>query len=72
LIEVSHMVFGSDYPFLPEPVVAATISDFQSYDGFTERDRGVIEWGNALSLFPRLRQNSFNPDRDKTKYRGRS
>jgi len=72
LIDVSHMVFGSDYPFLPEPVVAATISDFQSYDGFTEQDRGVIEWGNALSLFPRLRQNSFNPDRDKTKYRGRS
>ena len=72
LIDISHIVFGSDYPFLPEPVVAATISDFQSYDGFTEQDRGVIEWGNALSLFPRLRQNSFNPDRDKTKYRGRS
>jgi len=72
LIDVSHVLFGSDYPFLPEPVVAATISDFQSYDGFTEQDRGVIEWGNALSLFPRLRQNSFNPDRDKTKYRGRS
>ena len=72
LIDVSQILFGSDYPFLPEPVVAATISDFQSYDGFTKKDRRVIEWGNALSLFPRLRQNSFNPDRDKTKYRGRS
>jgi len=56
LIDISHILFGSDYPFLPEPVVSATISDFQSYDGFTEQDRRVIEWGNALSLFPRLRQ----------------
>jgi predicted TIM-barrel fold metal-dependent hydrolase len=72
LIDISHILFGSDYPFLPEPAVAATISDFQSYDGFTEQDRGAIEWANALSLFPRLRQNSFNPDQNKTKYRGRS
>jgi predicted TIM-barrel fold metal-dependent hydrolase len=64
LIDISHILFGSDYPFLPEPAVAATISDFQSYDGFTKQDRGVIEWTNALSLFPRLRQNSFNPDHD--------
>ena len=64
LIDISHILFGSDYPFLPEPAVAATISDFQSYDGFTEQDRRVIEWDNALSLFPRLRQNSFNPDHD--------
>jgi len=56
LIDISHILFGSDYPFLPEPVVSATISDFQSYDGFTEQDRRVIEWDNALSLFPRLRQ----------------
>jgi predicted TIM-barrel fold metal-dependent hydrolase len=56
LIDISHILFGSDYPFLPEPVVSATISDFQSYDGFTEQDRRVIELDNALSLFPRLRQ----------------
>jgi predicted TIM-barrel fold metal-dependent hydrolase len=72
LIDISHIVFGSDYPFLPEPVVAATISDFQSYDGFTKQDRRVIESSNALSLFPRLRQSLFNPDQKKTKYRGRS
>jgi predicted TIM-barrel fold metal-dependent hydrolase len=67
LIDISHIVFGSDYPFLPEPLVAATISDFQSYVGFTGQDRGVIEWGNALSLFPRLRPALFNPDQDTTK-----
>jgi len=67
LIDISHIVFGSDYPFLPEPLVAATISDFQSYVGFTGQDRGVIEWGNALSLFPRLRPTLFNPDQDTTK-----
>jgi predicted TIM-barrel fold metal-dependent hydrolase len=72
LIDISHIVFGSDYPFLPEPIVAATISDFQSYDGFTEQDRRVIEWGNALSLFPRLRPNLFDPYQDKTKYKGMS
>jgi len=57
LIDISHILFGSDYPFLPELAVAATISDFRSYDGFTEQDRGVIESVNALSLFPRLGQN---------------
>jgi predicted TIM-barrel fold metal-dependent hydrolase len=56
LIDISHILFGSDYPFLPELAVAATISDFQSYDGFSGQDRGLIEYDNALFLFPRLRQ----------------
>ena len=56
LIDVSHILFGSDYPFLPEPAVAATVADFRSYGGFSGEDRGVIERDNALSLFPRLRQ----------------
>ncbi|MDM7999631.1 MAG: amidohydrolase family protein [Dehalococcoidia bacterium] len=56
LIDVSHILFGSDYPFLPELAVAATVSDLQSYDGFSAQDRGLVECGNALCLFPRLEQ----------------
>ncbi len=54
LIDASHILFGSDYPFLPELAVAATVSDFQSYDGFSGRERGLIERDNAMFLFPRL------------------
>jgi predicted TIM-barrel fold metal-dependent hydrolase len=54
LVDPSHIVFGSDFPFLPEPAVAANIADLQSYDGLTDHDRGVIERDNALRLFPRL------------------
>ena len=56
LVDPSHILFGSDYPFLPELVVAATITDFHNYDGFTDQDRRVIERDNALALFPRLKQ----------------
>jgi predicted TIM-barrel fold metal-dependent hydrolase len=54
LVDPSHILFASDFPFLPEPVVAANFADFQSYDGFDEKDRRLIERDNALRLFPRL------------------
>ena len=50
----------------------ATISDLQSYDGFIQQDRGVIECDDALSLFPRLEPNLFNSDQDTSKYRSGS
>jgi len=56
LVEPSHLLFGSDFPFLPEPVVVATITELQNYDGFTDQDRRVIERDNALKLFPRFKQ----------------
>lgn len=52
LVQPSHILFGSDFPFLPEPVIAENISDFESYDGFTDQDRRMIERNNALTILP--------------------
>lgn len=57
LADPSHILFGSDYPFLPEPVIAATMMDFGNYDGFTEQDRRAIERDNTLALFPRFNRH---------------
>jgi predicted TIM-barrel fold metal-dependent hydrolase len=57
LADTSHILFGSDYPFLPEPVIAINMTDFINYDGFTENDRSAIDKDNALPLFPRLNQH---------------
>jgi 6-methylsalicylate decarboxylase len=54
LVDPSHILFGSDWPFAPEPITDATVKGLQAYDGFSEQDRAAIERGNALRLFPRL------------------
>jgi predicted TIM-barrel fold metal-dependent hydrolase len=55
LVDPSHILFGSDWPFAPEPITEATVKGLSSYDdGFSEQDRAAIERGNALRLLPRL------------------
>jgi predicted TIM-barrel fold metal-dependent hydrolase len=53
LVDSSHILYGSDFPFLPEPVVAANITDFENYSGFTVHDRRAIVRENAQVLFTR-------------------
>ena len=55
LVDPSHILFGSDLPFAPEPITAATIKGITEYDGFTAQVKAAIERDNALALFPRLR-----------------
>jgi predicted TIM-barrel fold metal-dependent hydrolase len=47
---LSHVVLGTDYPYLPIP---ATLDGLLKY-GFTEQDLAAIERHNALALFPHL------------------
>ncbi|MEW6297961.1 MAG: amidohydrolase family protein [Thermodesulfobacteriota bacterium] len=54
LVDPSHILFGSDYPFAPEPITAASVKGLNEYDGFDAQARAQIERGNALRLFPRL------------------
>ena len=54
LVDPSHILFGSDYPFAPEPITIATIKGINTYDGFDAQARAAIERNNALRLFPRL------------------
>jgi predicted TIM-barrel fold metal-dependent hydrolase len=55
LVDPSHILFGSDYPFLPEPVVGDMIDGLANFKGFDAGARRAIERDSALALFPRLR-----------------
>lgn len=55
LVDDSHILFGSDYPFAPELAAAATISGLNGYPGFDETAREAVFRRNAEDLFPRLR-----------------
>ncbi len=54
LVDASHILFGSDYPFAPEVVTGFTVHGIQNYHGFDEQARKAIERESALALFPRL------------------
>lgn len=52
LVGPDHILFGSDYPFAPEPVVQASVAGLASYDGFSAADRARIERDSALAILP--------------------
>ena len=50
----THIFFGSDWPFVPEVVVSASVSRLRDFRGFGEQGSKSVERDNALSLFPRF------------------
>ena len=54
LVNPSHILFGSDYPFVPEIITRMTISGLNKFDGFDEKKLRGINRENALDLFPRF------------------
>jgi 6-methylsalicylate decarboxylase len=54
LVDPSHILFGTDYPFAPESLTAATISGLKNNGHFSEKALKAIDQENALRLFPRL------------------
>jgi 6-methylsalicylate decarboxylase len=54
LVDASHLLFGSDYPFAPEIATDLAIRGLKRHDGFDEAARAMIERENALRLFPRF------------------
>lgn len=54
LVDPSHILFGSDNPFAPEPLIDAEIQGLERYEGFDSAALNAIERDNALALFPRL------------------
>ncbi|MBI1894223.1 MAG: amidohydrolase family protein [Candidatus Rokubacteria bacterium] len=57
VVEPSHILFGSDYPFaVPnvEQVLMETIEGISNFEGFDAAQRCKVERENALALFPRL------------------
>ncbi|NVM53774.1 MAG: amidohydrolase [Candidatus Helarchaeota archaeon] len=57
LADPSHILFGSDYPFLPEPLITTMAEGVETYDGFDAQTRMAIERDNALDLFPRFKSS---------------
>jgi 6-methylsalicylate decarboxylase len=54
LVAPSQIVFGSDFPFAPEPIIQMTVDGLAQYDGFDAAARRAIERDNALRLLPGL------------------
>jgi predicted TIM-barrel fold metal-dependent hydrolase len=55
LVDASHILFGSDYPFAPEQALFLFVQGIQNFDGFDEQARKAIERESALALFPRFK-----------------
>ena len=55
IVDSSRILFGSDYPFVPEGGVAQTTKELNSSRLLSAADRRAIDYGNAEALFPRLR-----------------
>ena len=53
LIDSSHMLYGSDYPFTPEAMVEEMIKELSSTRLLSADDRRAMEYENAMKLFPR-------------------
>ena len=54
LIEPSQILFGTDYPYISEDVVAAETAGFDAYAGFDDATRALSNRINAEKLFPRF------------------
>jgi predicted TIM-barrel fold metal-dependent hydrolase len=54
LVPPSQILFGTDFPFAPEPVTGLSIDGLARYDGFDAAARAAIERDNALALLPRV------------------
>jgi predicted TIM-barrel fold metal-dependent hydrolase len=52
LVDTDHILFGTDYPFMPESTAAETIAGVQEFFGTDALQ--AVERGNAAALLPRL------------------
>jgi predicted TIM-barrel fold metal-dependent hydrolase len=54
LVGPSKILFGSDFPFAPEPVTGLQTKQLAELKVFTAQEQAAINRDNALALFPRL------------------
>ena len=53
LVDNSHILYGSDWPFTPEPAVAGLLGQLKAFFGASGISDDIAR-DNALALFPRL------------------
>lgn len=56
LVDPSRVLYGSDWPWSPEPAVVAAAEAFAQNPLLSAEERTAIRSENALALFPRLRR----------------
>jgi 6-methylsalicylate decarboxylase len=61
LVDPSHILLGTDYPFMPEETTVETLAGLEEFDGFDAADRAAIARDNAMGLFARLRDLKLSP-----------
>jgi 6-methylsalicylate decarboxylase len=54
--QCDHVLFGTDWPYAPEPVTAASVAAARSLDVLRDDERAALQFGNAVKLFPRLQR----------------
>jgi predicted TIM-barrel fold metal-dependent hydrolase len=54
LVDPSRILFGTDYPYMPDYSIGEFTRQIGEYPGFSVEARAAIERDNALRLFPRL------------------
>ncbi|MFE9422324.1 amidohydrolase family protein [Kitasatospora sp. NPDC006697] len=54
LADPGRILFGSDFPFMPDWHTAETVEGFERFPGWTDEQRRAIGRENALRLLPRL------------------
>lgn len=54
LVEPSHILFGSDFPFAPAPLTANQVAQLDELTIWSQDEKDGVRRGNALSLFPRF------------------
>ncbi|MEW6186519.1 MAG: amidohydrolase family protein [Thermodesulfobacteriota bacterium] len=60
LVDPSHIVLGTDFPFAPEPesLLGKTAENVKRFGGFSEEELMAVERNNALRLFSRFQNES--------------
>ena len=53
-VPTSQVLFGSDYPMVPEKVVTIETQMIEASKVLDDKTRRAIDRENALALFPRL------------------
>lgn len=54
LVDPSHILFGSDFPFAPAIVTGIQVAELDQLQVFDATIKSGVERGHALSLFPKL------------------
>ncbi len=54
IAEQDHILFGTDFPYMKEDRITAEAGAIDEFKGFDGTSRQLMEWDNALALFPRL------------------